>query len=179
MSTKNKSSITVVLGTARKGRQSEKVAKAIVGILKKRKKLTVRFVDVKDYIFGKTIPPWEENKKTKPWRDLVKKTDGFIIVTPEYNHGYPGELKMLLDQELKGYVGKSVVVCGCSSGWAGGLRVVENLLPVFRELGLLISYYSLYVTKVGDFPSDLKAVDEKFMERVNKAADHLIELTQP
>lgn len=171
-----KPSITVVLGTARKGRRSEKVTQAIVDILKKRKDLTVQLADVKDYAFGKTIPAWEENKKTQPWRDLVQKTDGFLIVAPEYNHGYPGELKLLLDQELKGYSGKSVVVCGVSSGGFQGARVVENLLPVLRELGLLISYYSLYVGHVGDFPSNPKNVDEKFVERVNKAADHLIEL---
>ena len=174
---KTKTSITVVLGTARKGRQSEKVAKAILSILKKRKDLTVRLVDVKDYSFGRTIPPWENNKKTEPWRKMVKKTDGFLIVAPEYNHGYPGELKMLLDQELKGYVGKSVVVCGTSAGGFGGTRVVENLIPVFRELGLLISSYSLHVSRVGDFPDNLKEVDEKFKERVSKAADYLVELS--
>ena len=164
--------ITLILGTARKGRQSEKVAQAILKIIKKREDCQVELADVKDYTHGHTIPDWEENELTKPWRDLVKKTSAFLIVTPEYNHGYPGELKLLLDQELKAYDKIPVVVCATSAGGFGGTRVVENLLPVFRELGMLISHYSIHVSRVGDF-----VPDEKFEERVNKAVAILLEMS--
>jgi NAD(P)H-dependent FMN reductase len=165
--------IQIVLGTAREGRQSEKVANAVFAILKSRDDCEVRLADVKDHLHGHTIPPWEENQVTQPWRDIVKETDAFLIVTPEYNHGYPGELKMLLDQELEAYAGKPVVVCAVSAGSFGGTRVVENLIPVFRELGLLISSYSIHVSAVKDFPANPDETDEKFRERVNKAADNL------
>ena len=107
--------IPIILGTARAGRQSEKVAKAVYALLQNREDMEVKLIDVKDYIHGQTIPPWEKNDITKPWREIVARADGFFIVTPEYNHGYPGELKMLLDQELEAYFGKKVVVCGVSA----------------------------------------------------------------
>lgn len=153
--------IPVVLGTAREGRQSEKVAKAIFDILKERDDIEPELIDVKDYIHGHTIPPWEDNDKTKPWRDIVKRADGFIIVVPEYNHGYPGELKMLLDQELKAYDSKPVVVCTVSRGGFGGVRVFENLLPVFHELGLNVLNETIPVSKVEEFEPD-----DKFREKV-------------
>lgn len=166
--------IPIILGTAREGRQSEKVAIAVLEILKKRDDCEVEMIDVKDHIHGRTIPPWEENELTKPWRDIAEKADAFIIVTPEYNHGYPGELKILLDQHLKAYADKPVIVCATSAGNFGGIRVVENLLPVFRELGLIASSYSIYVSNIEEFPSDPAKTDDKFKERLNKAAEILI-----
>ncbi len=166
--------IPVVLGTARKGRQSEKVARAVFEILKGRDDIDIELIDVKDHIHGQTIPPWEENKITRPWRDVAERADAFLFVVPEYNHGYPGELKLLLDQELKAYIGKPVVVCAVSAGHFGGARVVENLVPVFRELGFTASSYSIYVSQVEDFPSEPSDAEGKFRERVNKGADALI-----
>ena len=67
----------------------------------------------------------------------VSRSDGLIIVTPEYNHGYPGLLKHALDMNLKEYIHKAVGICGVSAGPSGGARVTEALLPVMRELGLV------------------------------------------
>lgn len=166
--------LLIVLGTARAGNQSQKVAKAALTVLQERNDCEIKLVEAKDYIYGYTIAPWEQNPMTKPWRELTKEAAAFLIVTPEYNHGYPGELKMLLDQELENYRNKPVVVCSTSAGGFGGTRVVENLLPVFRELGLLISSYSIHVSQVRDFPEDSTQADEKFKERVNKAAEELM-----
>lgn len=166
--------IPVILGSGRVGRQSEKVARAVAQILAAYDGIEVELIDVRDYTHGHTIPPWEENEITRPWREIVAKADGFLIVTPEYNHGYPGELKMLLDQELKAYVGKPVVLCGVSDGGFGGTRVVENLLPVLRELGLIASWYSIYVSDVKNFPTDPDQVDERFTEKVTKAGEQLL-----
>jgi len=172
---KNKKFIPVILGTARKGRSSEKVARAVHHILKNHGSIETTLVDVKEHIYGRTIPPWEENDKTKPWRDIVSKADGFLIVTPEYNHGYPGELKMLLDQELKAYNNKPVIVCAVSAGSFGGARVVENLLPVFRELGLMALSHSIYVSNVAEFSDDIEKIEERFKENVEKAIQQINE----
>jgi NAD(P)H-dependent FMN reductase len=168
-----KAFIPVILGTAREGRQSEKVAQSLLSVLESRGDCQTQLVDVRDYTHGRTIPDWEENEATKPWRDIVSRADGFIIVVPEYNHGYPGELKLLLDQDLKGYADVPVVVCGVSAGVFGGARAVENLTPVLRELGMIVLSYSLYVGKVGNFE-----VDEKSKERVNKAIDKLLDYSK-
>src|SRR5262245_63099972 len=67
--------------------------------------------------------------------------DGLVIVTPEYNRGYPGLLKHVLDTNLKEYIHKAVGICGVSAGGFGGTRVIQNLLPVMRELGLVTIFW--------------------------------------
>ena len=64
-----------------------------------------------------------------------------MLVVPEYNHGYPGMLKHVLDTNLKEYIHKAVGVCGVSAGGFGGVRMIENLLPVLRELGLVTIFW--------------------------------------
>jgi NAD(P)H-dependent FMN reductase len=81
------------------------------------------------------------------------RADGFVIVAPEYNHGYPGLLKHALDTNLKEYIHKAVGICGVSAGNFGGTRVVQNLIPVMRELGLVTIFWD------GNFSSVQKAFD--------------------
>lgn len=164
--------IPIILGTAREGRESEKVSSALLEILQKRDDCEVELVDVKDYTsHGYTIAAWEENDLTKPWKEIAKRANAFIIVTPEYNHGYPGELKLMLDQAFKEYENKPAFVCSTSSGTFGGTRVVENLTPVLRELSIITTANTLHVSNVEKFE-----VDEKFTERANKSVDNLIKL---
>src|SRR5262245_16281738 len=80
--------------------------------------------------------------------------DGLVIVTPEYNRGYPGMLKHVLDSNLKEYVHKAVGICGVSAGGFGGTRVIENLLPVMRELGLVTIFWD------GNFSGAQKLFDD-------------------
>src|SRR5262249_59386748 len=72
-----------------------------------------------------------------------ERCDGLIIVTPEYNHGYAGLLKHALDMNLEEYIHKAVGICGVSAGSFGGARVIEALLPVMRELGLVTIFWDV------------------------------------
>lgn len=161
--------IPIVLGTARKGCQSEKIAQALFEILEERTDIKVKFVDVKDYTHGRTIPPWENNEDTKAWRDIAKEAKGFLLVVPEYNHGYPGELKLLLDQELEAYRSKPVAICTVSRGGFGGVRVYDHLLPVLHEMGFNTVHKSLPISKVEEFERD-----EHFEKKVHELADALL-----
>ena len=82
-----------------------------------------------------------EDIKDPAFSELCMRADGFVIVAPEYNHGYPGLLKHVLDTNLKEYIHKPVGICGVSAGGFGGTRVIENLLPVMRELGLVTIFW--------------------------------------
>ncbi|KKQ70844.1 MAG: NADPH-dependent FMN reductase [Candidatus Peregrinibacteria bacterium GW2011_GWC2_39_14] len=166
--------IPIVLGTAREGRQSEKVAKAVYALLKDRADMETQLIDVKDYIQGRTIPPWAGDESINPWREIVASASAFIIVTPEYNHGYPGELKILLDQEKDAYKDKSVAICSTSRGGFGGIRVIENILPVFHAIGLKLISTSISVSKVEEFPEDLAKLDEHFKSKVQNIAEDLL-----
>jgi NAD(P)H-dependent FMN reductase len=73
----------------------------------------------------------------------ITKADALVIVSPEYNHGYSGLLKHVLDSCLKEYIHKAVGIVGVSAGPFGGTRVIENLLPVMRELGLVTIFWDV------------------------------------
>jgi len=90
-----------------------------------------------------------EQMKDPTFSAMIDRCDGLIIVTPEYNHGYPGLLKHALDMNLKEYIHKAVGICGVSAGPFGGARVIEGLLPVMRELGLVAIFEDVNFGKVG------------------------------
>lgn len=95
------------------------------------------FVDVRDYVTGVTHHSRQLQPAMLPWRDLMAKADGLAIVTPEYNHGYPGELKIMLDSLLAEYERKPVGICGASAGRAGGARAIEQVRDVVIALQMV------------------------------------------
>ena len=131
--------IPVILGTVRKGRASEAVAKFVFEQVKKHEGVESDLIDIRELNFP-TNDAGEQIKDTK-FSAACERADGLVIVTPEYNRGYPGMLKHVLDSNLKEYIHKAVGVCGVSAGGFGGTRVIENLLPVMRELGLVTIFW--------------------------------------
>jgi NAD(P)H-dependent FMN reductase len=131
--------IPVILGTVRKGRASEGVAKFVLGEVQKREGVETEMIDIRDLNFP--VDDAGEQIKDQKFSQTCQRADGFVIVTPEYNHGYPGLLKHVLDTNLKEYIHKAVGVCGVSAGGFGGVRAVQALLPVLRELGLVTIFW--------------------------------------
>ncbi len=98
-----------------------------------------------------------------------------MIVAPEYNHGYPGPLKQVLDSYLKEYIHKPVGLAGVSAGSFGGTRVIQNLLPVMREVGLVTIFWDVNFSKVQDvFDDDGKLLDEAYVKRIDKFLNELV-----
>ena len=98
-----------------------------------------------------------------------------MIVTPEYNHGYPGSLKSVLDLLLREYVHKAVAFVGVSAGPWGGTRVIEACVPMVRELGLAVTFSDLNFPKVGSkFDEDGKLLDENYEKFVKGFLDELV-----
>ena len=131
--------IPVILGTTRKGRASENVAKFVFGEMQKREGVETELIDIRDLRFP--IDDAGEQIKEAKFSETCNRADGFVIISPEYNHGYPGLLKHVLDTNLKEYIHKAVGVCGVSAGGFGGTRVIQGLLPVLRELGLVTIFW--------------------------------------
>jgi NAD(P)H-dependent FMN reductase len=99
----------------------------------------------------------------------VDRADALVIVAPEYNHGYSGLLKHALDSCLKEYIHKAVGIVGVSAGPFGGTRVIENLLPVMRELGLVTIFWDVNFSSVQKvFAADGKLLDERYIGRIDK-----------
>lgn len=136
----------VILGTAREGRYSDKVAKFILGEAVKAG-LESEILDVRDYRIiatDKTLAYPE----AKRFAEKIAKADALIIVTPEYNHGYPGELKMMLDMLYEQYARKPVGLCGVSMGGLGGARCIEQLRLVVAELHMVSIREAVYFSGV-------------------------------
>ena len=165
--------IPVILGTTRKGRRSESAARFVFDETKKRAGVETEFVDIGK--ISMRLDDAGEQMKDQAFSDLVKRADGLILVVPEYNHGYPGLLKHALDMNLEEYIHKAVGICGVSAGPFGGARVIEALLPVMRELGLVTIFNDVNFANVGKvFDEDGKLLDDGFVRRTAKFLDELI-----
>ncbi|MDZ8054463.1 MAG: NADPH-dependent FMN reductase [Aulosira sp. ZfuVER01] len=166
--------IPVILGTPRKGRQSEYVAKFIVEQVAVRDRLHTELIDIRNIAIA--TDDAGESIKDPQFAATMERADGLIIVAPEYNHGYPGLLKHVLDTCLKEYIHKAVGLCGVSAGPFGGTRVIQNLLPVMRELGLVTIFYDLNfgdVQKLFDESGNL--IDKPtYIRRMQRFMDELV-----
>jgi NAD(P)H-dependent FMN reductase len=165
--------IPLILGTARQGRESEHAARFVFEQIKKRAGVQTELIDVRT--LPMKLDDAGEQMKDPAFSATIARCDGLIIVTPEYNHGYPGLLKHALDMNLNEYIHKAVGICGVSAGPLGGARVIENLLPVMRELGLVVIFEDVNFGRVGKlFAEDGSLLDDNYISRVDKFLNELI-----
>lgn len=167
--------LPVLLGTNRKNRNSVHPAKWLVGEMEKRTEIRTKLFDVRDFV----LPHDDYGQGIKDlfpeWRDTIIEADGLVIVSPEYNHGYPGSLKAVLDLLLKEYIHKAVAFVGVSAGLWGGTRVIEAMVPMVRELGLAVTFSDLNFPKVQTiFDAEGKLLDQAFEKRAKDFLDELV-----
>jgi len=135
--------LPVLLGTNRKNRNSAHAANWLIGEMGKRPEIETKLFDAVDFALPHDDYGQEIKGLFPEWQDTIIKADGLVIVTPEYNHGYPGVLKAVLDLLLREYIHKAVAFVGVSAGPWGGTRVIEALVPMVRELGLAVTFTDL------------------------------------
>jgi len=132
--------IKVILASIREGRFGDKPAKWVTDIAKKVDGASVELLDLKDYqlpmfaeaVSPKSVPGAYGKPAVDAWAAKIAEADGFIIVTPEYNHGYPASLKNNIDYLYKEWGHKPV--CFVSYGVTGGARAIQQLRGVAIEL---------------------------------------------
>lgn len=165
--------IPLILGTARQGRESEHAAKFVFERTKARAGVETEFIDIRT--LPMKLDDAGEQMKDPKFSATIERCDGLIIVTPEYNHSFPGLLKHALDMCLKEYIHKAVGICGVSAGGFGGARVIESLLPVMRELGLVAIFEDVNFGRIGSlFDEQGNLLDENFVRRVDGFLNELI-----
>lgn len=170
-----KLSIPVLLGTPRKGRESENAAKWVFSKMSERDDIETELFDVRDFHLPYDDYGTDVADDFPEWRDAIIRSDGLVIVTPEYNHGYPGSLKSVLDLLLKEYIHKAVAFVGVSAGPWGGTRVIEACLPMVRELGLAATFTDLHFPRIKDkFDADGNLLDSEYEKRVTGFLDELV-----
>lgn len=165
--------IPVILGTPRQGRISEHVARFVIGEVAKRDGVETELIDIRELKLS--IADAGEAVKDERFSATVMRADALIIVAPEYNHGYPGLLKHVLDSNLKEYIHKAVGICGVSAGAFGGTRVIESLLPVMRELGLVTIFWDGNFSSAQSlFDQDGNLLETAYIRRIDKFLKELI-----
>jgi len=167
--------IPLLLGTPRKNRESRNVANWVCGKMRERDDIETFLFDVCDFELPHDNYGTEIGNLFPEWRDAIIRADGLVIVTPEYNHGYPGTLKAVLDLLLKEYIHKAVAFVGVSAGPWGGCRVIEACVPMVRELGLAVTFTDLNFPAIKNkFDADGNLLDDAYEARIKGFLDELV-----
>ena len=166
-------SIPVILGTTRKGRMSAHVARFMLEQIARRDGVTTELIDITEVPMP--IDDAGESIKDSVFAEKMMMADALVIVTPEYNHSFPGLLKHVLDSCLKEYIHKAAGIIGVSAGPFGGIRAIQDFLPVIRELGLVNIFWDVNFGNVGQvFDDSGRLLDEAFVARADKFLNELI-----
>jgi NAD(P)H-dependent FMN reductase len=129
--------IGIITGSTRPGRVNEQVARWVFNLAGKRTDAKFELVDIQDFnlpLLDEPVPPSMgkySKDHTKKWAAKIDTFDGFVFVTPEYNHGISGALKNAIDFLFKEWNNKAAGFVGYGS--AGGVRAVEHLRLVMAE----------------------------------------------
>ncbi|NED98795.1 NADPH-dependent FMN reductase [Phytoactinopolyspora halotolerans] len=125
----------VIVGSTREGRAGESIARWLVGHAEEDERLDVDVVDLADFSFPSRYPRRPAPAMTE-FASRVERADAFVVVTPEYNHGYPASLKQAIDYGCDEWFAKPAgfVAYGMSGR---GLRAVEQLRQVFTSLHMV------------------------------------------
>lgn len=165
--------IAVLEGTVRQNRQSVKVAQWVAEQGRKLEGVEIIYVDPADLSFpgdGK-----DPEAKDSRYTDVVARADGFLIVTPEYNHSFPGSLKRMLDSEFDLYYHKAAAICGVSNGDWGGTRAVESLIPVLKAFGLSVARNGAHFTHVDTLFEEDGQMNEEFTAKYSRSISGVYE----
>lgn len=166
-------SIPVILGTTRQGRMSEHAARLVAEEVAKRPGVETELIDIARLPLP--VNDAGEAIKDPAFAEKMNRADALVIVSPEYNHAYPGLLKHVLDSCLKEYIHKAAGVVGVSAGPFGGSRMIQGLLPVLRELGLVCIFWDVNFSSVQNvFDAAGRLVDQSFPRRIDKFLKELI-----
>jgi len=132
--------IGVILGSTRPSRRGKQVADWVMAQVEQRSDAHYELIDLIDHPLphlDEPVPPSMgryEHEHTKRWADVIDGFDGFVVVTPEYNHSIPGVLKNAFDYLFAEWGNKAIGFV--SYGSAGGVRAVEQLRLIAGELQL-------------------------------------------
>ena len=147
--------IAIIIGSTRPGRNGEAVARWVNELASKRSDAEFEIVDLETFQLphlDEAFPPAfgrYEKEHTKAWAQKIASFDGFVFVTPEYNHSTSGALKNAIDFLYGEWNNKAAGFV--SYGSAGGTRAVEHLRLVMAELQVATVRAQVALSLVTDF----------------------------
>ena len=166
--------LAIILGSTRPGRIGESVAKWVHELAGRRSDAQFELVDVAEFdlpLLDEPIPPSQgkySKGHTQRWAAKIGSFDGYVFVTPEYNHGTSGALKNAIDFLYAEWNNKAAGFVGYGS--AGGVRAVEQLRLVMAEVQIATVRNQVALSLFTDFEEYTKfkpaAHHEKSLEQM-------------
>jgi NAD(P)H-dependent FMN reductase len=170
--------LVIISSSVRTGRKSDRVATYFKNYVEEHEIARVEVLDLQTYDF----PVFEERLKFQQnplpaaieFAEKVRTADGVLIITPEYNGGYPAALKNAVDLLVEEWKKKPVAICTVSSGAFGGMQVITSLQYSFWKLGALTVPALFPVPKVQEafdeqgVPADKNGTDKRAGAFINE-----------
>lgn len=164
--------LQIITGSVRKEALGAAVAKWTMEVMGKIDNLDAELLDLRTFNLPLSL---EQNADTTKWNEKLSEADAYILITPEYNHGYPAALKNALDHS-NAWGGKPVFLVGYSVGPAAGIRAVEQLRPVVSELGMVQLKYALQIPIAQDTLAKDSELKQQLSESLVRSVGDLREL---
>lgn len=175
--------IYIILGSTRQERAGEKVGNWVHQEAIKRDDFDVEYIDLRDValpFFDEPVSPAYNQgnyalPEGKQWAERIGKADGYIFVSPEYNHSFPAVLKNAIDYVYKEWNNKPAAVVTYSGGPWGGVRAAQHLRQVFIELQMVPIRNGIHLGSVGQkFDENGKITDAHMEKAVPTFFDQLL-----
>jgi len=169
--------VSVILGSVREGREGIKAAKFIVKRLKERGHEAI-LIDPLEYelpLLKNKFAYLEDEEKTENMeklQEIFSSSEGFVIVSAEYNHGVPPELKNIVDYFMNEFFFKPSAIVTYSMGPFGGVRVMMQWRPILAELGMPSIPTTLPIPSIQNtFDEEGNPKDSSYNEKTKKFFD--------
>lgn len=183
MSTQNRPKIGVVLCSVREGRVGQSVADWVMQQVAGRDDAQYELIDVKSFELPLLTAPQHPmamnkqypNEQVQRWSAAVDACDGFVFVTPEYNHSVPGAAKNAVDWLGGEWVGKTIGFVGYGS--AGGVRAVEHWRQVAANFQMLDVRQQLEISMFGEISDGVATPNERRAGELDTLLGQLVSLT--
>jgi NAD(P)H-dependent FMN reductase len=168
----------IIIGSTRPGRKAEGVARWVLERAGDRQDAKLELIDIADYglpLLDEPQPPSlgkYEKPHTKKWASAIAGYDGFVFVTPEYNHGTSGALKNAIDFLYAEWNNKAAGFV--SYGSAGGARAVEQLRLSMGELQIADVRAQVMFSVYTDFENGVPKATAQHDKSLKTMLDQLV-----
>ena len=172
--------ITIISGTNRKDSVTKQLALQYQKILKNHGE-DPKIIDLeelpKDFIYSALYEKQGTNPEFNPIRELMKESQKYVFIVPEYNGSFPGILKTFLDAlEFPDTLrGKKCAMIGLSAGMQGGVMAMSHLTDIFNYLGMHVLALKPKLTHISSKMKDGEVLDKSDLEFIEVQAKSIIE----